>query len=243
MKHLTIPGDIINDMHAAASRAAQAARSAHVAYRTDVEKINTDVPGTVPLPAAEKFKRSQDAKVKHRAAFPPDPELRTHANALTEVRRALDLDELVSSARFLPPIAAGADALTADMRVIASATIRDGYLRKLQRMNVTRLAEEASRAARAAGSDPTSNDALARLDAIREVADAKQGEGWAPARAAVGAALSHVESQWTERRELLGRIDEAEGLIDEAQTYGSSIVDGKDSSRLAFFRHRAKLAA
>lgn len=239
MKHNTLPADLIREMEQFAHLATKKARPAHAAWKADEHKLDHPTPGTVPYPAAEVFKRKQAAKAQHRATFPLDDELTTHAAALAEVRRSLDLNELVSNARFLPPIADGGDALTRDMRVIADATLRDGYVRRLARMSPERLADEAMRAARAAGADPTSNDALARLDAIREVAESKPGEGWAPARGAVGAALSHVESRWQERNALLASITTAEGLIDEATTYGHSIRDGIDSPRLKYFEHRA----
>jgi len=238
MKHAFLPADVVRELHETAERAAKAARAAHAAFKADVHKLDNPTPGTVPYPAAEIFKRKQAAKAQHRATFPLDNELATHGAALGELRRSLDLDELVANARFLPPIAAGADALTADMRTLAAEAIRSSYTRKLGRMSPERLADEAMRAAKAAGADPTQNDSLARLDAIREVADAKQGEGWAQVRGAVGAGIAHVESQWTERKVLLREIEVAEGLIDEAQTYGHSIRDGIDSPRLKYFAHR-----
>ncbi len=189
-KHARLP-----DVSTFAERATTAHRAASGVHASHFKTLATIKANAEQLPGAEVLRRQMEARSGALGTIAAH-DLDALAAEGERLAAALNPDEILRTARFLPPISdPGAEA--ADLRRIAERYERLNYRERLQRLGAN-VADEADRIVREAGADAGSTAALAMLDELNAHTNTlPAGPAHLAARAKVGAAQAVVLKNWT----------------------------------------------
>lgn len=214
------------------ARATEARRVADMAHREFIAtRRDLDDPKSKAsrnLTPGERFEATmtaQKAAGAKIAAALGDPE--ATREALGRFAEALDMRGIVDRAEFLPIMGGGSESQAHDLRVLARSALRAEYRDRLARMTPEATVTEARKIVKDGGDAPHTTDALARLSELHRHVAGQRGPEWTPARSAIIAAHSGIETNWRSRAALVESVQRTAHAFDAAHDLAGAVRDGR----------------